>query len=151
MSLSPVLVGPSPVGRVCASESDDFQFHMVPFHFSFSSFLDTGADGCLDVEKARQIVRYARVATAAGVADFTKQLPLLRGSGWGCHFLVSMKICQRDTLSSLRTPFSNHGSFFSFSRTSFSSPAMTINRAPCGISFSLIKGPPIKIKPSSTS
>src|SRR4029453_8646024 len=44
-------------------------------------------------------------------------------------------------------PCSDQGSFFNFSRTSFSSSALKIKREPP----SSTKGPPIKIKPSSTS
>src|SRR2546428_12225083 len=63
------------------------------------------------------------------------------------YVLTSIKICQRFTLSSFRMPCVAHGSFFSFSLTSFSSSALKTNREPP----SSTKGPPIKIKPSSTS
>ena len=65
--------------------------------------------------------------------------------------LASTKICQRFRLSSFKTPFSNQGSFFSFSLTSFSSSALTMRSAPCAIPRSSSKGPPIRMKPSSTS
>src|SRR5438477_3899113 len=44
------------------------------------------------------------------------------------YFLSSIKICQRFMLSSFRMPCSDQGSFFNFSRTSFSSPALKIKR-----------------------
>src|SRR4029077_6227887 len=63
------------------------------------------------------------------------------------YFLRSIKISQRFTLSNFRMPCSTHGSCFNFSRTSFSSSALKINKEPP----SSTKGPPIKMKPSSTS
>src|SRR6266576_4557060 len=58
-----------------------------------------------------------------------------------------MKICQRLTLSSFRMPCFIHGSLFNFSRTSISSPALTISIEPP----SSTNGPPINTKPSTTS
>src|SRR5438067_7552886 len=58
-----------------------------------------------------------------------------------------MKICQRLTLSSFRMPCFIHGSLFNVSRTSISSPALTISIEPP----SSTNGPPINTKPSTTS
>src|SRR5215475_6179051 len=66
------------------------------------------------------------------------------------YLRASMKISQRLILSSFRIPRSNQGSFFRFSRTSFSSSALTMRRAPRGSPLSSTKGPPIKMKPWST-
>src|SRR5262245_12131331 len=51
------------------------------------------------------------------------ELEILRRS----YLRASMKICQRVTLSSLRIPRSNQGSFSRFLRTSFSLSALTIS------------------------